>query len=140
MVRKISFQLPSGYDTVKISFGARLIHGQLPSELIFPQSVLRRMRLSSLAYGVVCIKKRLTYITNDVLKSRHECRFDVFALDLDRPRPLAKCKFYTRFCSKHSPQKTYFAPKYCSVVNVLTIGAGRISTYVNYALKQVLQV
>ena len=46
--------------TVEICFEATLIHGQLPSELIFAQSVLRKMRFSSLAYGVVCIKKRLT--------------------------------------------------------------------------------
>jgi len=67
--------------TVEISFEARLIHGQLPSELIFAQSVLRRMRLPSLAYGVVYMKERLTYITNGVLTSRHECRFDVSAVD-----------------------------------------------------------
>ena len=89
LVKANSFQLSSGCDTVAISFEARLIHGQLPSELIFAQSVLKRMRLSSLAYGVVCINKRLTYITNDVLTSRHECRFDVFDLDLYRPRRLA---------------------------------------------------
>jgi len=51
---------------------ARLLHGRLPPELIFAQSALK-MRLSSLAYGVVCINSRLTYITNDVLTSRHEC-------------------------------------------------------------------
>ena len=79
--------------TVEICFEATLIHGQLPSELIFAQSVLRKMRFSSLAYGVVCIKKRLTYTTNDVLRSRHECKFDVFALDLHRPTRLANCKF-----------------------------------------------
>jgi len=61
LVRTINFQLLSGCDTVEITFEARLIHGQLPSKQIFAQSVLRRMFLSSLAYGVVCIKKRLTY-------------------------------------------------------------------------------
>jgi len=71
------------------SFEARLIYGQLPSELIFAQSLSKRMRLSSLAYGVVCIKKRLIYITNDMLTSTHECKFDVSAVDLDRPRRLA---------------------------------------------------
>jgi len=39
------------------------------------------MRLPSLAYGVVYMKERLTYITNGVLTSRHECRFDVSAVD-----------------------------------------------------------
>jgi len=72
-----SFLLTSGCDTVLISFKARLIHGRLPPGLMFAQTALRKMRLSSLAYGVVCIKKRLTYITNIVLTSRHECKFDV---------------------------------------------------------------
>jgi len=75
--------------TVLISFEAILLHGRLPSGLIFAQSVLRKLRLLFLAYVVVCINKRLTYITNDVLTSRHEFKFDVFALDLDRPRRLA---------------------------------------------------
>jgi hypothetical protein len=81
----MNFQLSSGCDTVEISFDVRLIHGKLPSELISAQSVLRRMRLSSLSYGVVCIKKRLTYMKNYVLISRHVYRFDVSAVDLDRP-------------------------------------------------------
>jgi len=98
------------------------------------------MRLSSVAYGVVCIKKRLSYITSDVLTSRQQCRFDVIALDFNRPRRLANCKLYTRFCSKHPPRKTYFSPKYYSVVKVLTIGFGRISDNVNSVLKPVLQV
>jgi len=98
-----SFLLTSGCDTVLISLEARIIHGRLPSELIFDQSTLKRMRLSSLAYGVVCVKERLTYITNDVLTSKRECRFDMFALGLDRPRRLANCKLCTRFCSKHPP-------------------------------------
>ena len=106
-VKTNNFQLSSGCDTVAISFEARLIHGQLPSELTFAQSVLKTMRLSSLVYGVVCINKRLTYITNDVLTSRHECRFYVFASDLDKPRRLANCKLYTRFCSRHPPKDLF---------------------------------
>ena len=75
-----------------------------------------------------------------MLTSRYECRFDMFAFDLDRPRRLANCKLYTRFCSKHPPKKTYFSPKYRSVVKGLTIRVGRISAYVNCVLKPVLQV
>jgi len=96
-----SILLTSGCDRVLISFEAKLVHGRLQPGLIFAQSALRTMSLSSLAYGVVCIKKRLTYITNDMLTSRHECKYDMFALDLDRPRRLANCKLYTRFCSQH---------------------------------------
>jgi hypothetical protein len=38
-------------------FHARLIHGKLLPRLILAQSVLRKMRLSSLAYDFACIKK-----------------------------------------------------------------------------------
>jgi hypothetical protein len=40
-----SYLLTSGCDTVLLSFEARLIHGQLPSGLIFAQSALRGVRL-----------------------------------------------------------------------------------------------
>jgi len=36
------------------------------------------MRLSSLTYGIVCINKRVTYRTNEVLTSKHDCVFDLF--------------------------------------------------------------
>jgi hypothetical protein len=66
LLARKSFLLTSSCDTVLLTFEARLIRGHLPSGLIFAQSVLRKMRLSSLAYGIVCLNKRLTYITNDV--------------------------------------------------------------------------
>jgi hypothetical protein len=75
--------------------------------------------------------KSLTYITNDVLTSERECAFDMFALDLHRPRHLAKCKLYSALCSKHPPKRTYFVTKYCAVVKVLTICIGRISANVS---------
>jgi len=50
-------------ETVTIWFEARQFP-KLPSELIFAQSVLKTMRLSSLAYGIMCINKRVIYITN----------------------------------------------------------------------------
>jgi hypothetical protein len=59
------------------------------------------MRLSSLAYGIVCIKKRLTYITNAVLTSKHECKFDMWDLNLDKLKRLGNCKLYSSFYSKH---------------------------------------
>jgi hypothetical protein len=109
LVREQNFQLSSAWDTVEISFEARLMHGQLPSELIFAQSVLKRLRLSSLANGIVCINKRVTYlyITNEVLTSRQECRYDVFPRDLDKPRSLGNCKFHTRFCDRHLPRSLF---------------------------------
>ena len=54
------FHLFLGGDTIALSFTARQFR-KLPSELIFAQGVLKRMRLSSLVYGIVCINKRVTY-------------------------------------------------------------------------------
>jgi hypothetical protein len=71
------FVLTSGREEVVISFQSRFFGGKLPSELIFAQSVLKNIKLSSLAYGVMCIHSRLTYITNETLTSRHECVFHV---------------------------------------------------------------
>jgi hypothetical protein len=85
LLAKNSFLLTSGCDTVLLFFEARLILGRLPPRQIFAQGVLRKMRLSSLFYGIVCIKNCLTYITNNVLTSKHESKFDMFALDLFRP-------------------------------------------------------
>jgi len=73
----------------------------LPSELEFAQSVLRIMCLSSLAHGIVCINKRVTYITNEVLTSRHDCVFDLFDIDLQLSKRLTNCKLFTRSCSEH---------------------------------------
>jgi hypothetical protein len=66
------------------------------------------MCLLSLAYGIVCLNKRLTYITNDVLTSKHECKFDVFAFDLHKPKSFANCELSSGFCSKHPPNKDLF--------------------------------
>jgi hypothetical protein len=55
LLEENSFLLTSGCDTVLISIEARLIHGRLAPGLIVAPSALK-MRLSSLAYGVVCIK------------------------------------------------------------------------------------
>jgi hypothetical protein len=72
------FQLTFGGETVTISIEARQFQ-KLPSELTFAQCVLKTMRLSSLTYGIVCINNRVTYINNEVLKSKHDCVFDLFA-------------------------------------------------------------
>jgi hypothetical protein len=69
---EICFQLQSGEETVVIAFVTRTIHGQLPSELVFANSVLKKISLSSLAYGIVSVRKRVTYITKQVLTSKHE--------------------------------------------------------------------
>jgi len=71
------FKLSPSNETIALSFEARQFP-KLQSEVLFAQSVLKRMRLSSLAYGIVCINKRLTYITTEVPTSRHDFVFDFF--------------------------------------------------------------
>jgi hypothetical protein len=56
-----------------------------------------------MAYSVVCIYKRLTYITNDTFTSRHECILDTSAFDLNLPRRLANCKADIGLCDEYSP-------------------------------------
>jgi hypothetical protein len=97
------FVLTSGKEEVIMEFHSRFFGGKLPSELIFTQSVLKNIMLSSMAYGVVCINKRLTYIANDTLTSRHECVFHTCAFDLNVPRRLANFKEDISFCNKNRP-------------------------------------
>ena len=85
---------------IALSFTARRF-SEIPSELIFAQSVSKRMRLSSLVYGILCINKQVTYITNQVLTSKHGCMFDLFDIDLRLPKSLANCTSFTQGCSKH---------------------------------------
>jgi len=73
---------------------------RLPSELIFAQCVLKT-RLSSLTYGIVRINKRVAFITNQVLTSKYDCVFDLFAYELHFPQQLANCKLFAQSCSKH---------------------------------------
>jgi len=61
------FQLMSVEETVLISFEARIVHEKLPSELTYAYSVLSKILISSLAYGIVSVNNRVTYITNEVL-------------------------------------------------------------------------
>jgi len=65
------FQLTLDDETVIISFEARQFPN-LQSELIFEENVLAKIQLSSLTYGIVNINKHITYITNEVLTSRHD--------------------------------------------------------------------
>jgi len=111
------FELSSSNETILLSFEARQFP-KLPSELEFAQSVLKRMRLSSLAHGILCINKRVTYITNELLTSRHDCVFDLFDIDLQLPKRLANCKLFTRSCSEH-PLCDYYPGStiYCTKTN-----------------------
>jgi len=54
---------------------------KLPSEVVFAESALSRIRLSSLTYGIVSIDRHVTCITNEVLASRHDCVFERYNCD-----------------------------------------------------------
>jgi len=76
------FKLSSGGKSISASFETKTIHGRLPSSLIFAQSVLKKIHLSSLAYGIVSTNKRVTYITNEVLTSKQDYLFEVYTCNL----------------------------------------------------------
>jgi len=57
------FQLSSSGETIVITFETIIIHGKLLSEITFAYAVLNKIRLSSLAYGIVSVHKRVNYIT-----------------------------------------------------------------------------
>ena len=74
LVTKHYFQLTFVCETAKISFEARLFP-KLPSELVITESVLKKLELSPLSYGIVGVNKRFTYVTNGEITSRLDCVF-----------------------------------------------------------------
>jgi len=94
------FLLSSSGETIALTFEARQFP-KPPSELIFAQSILKKICLSSVAFGIVCINKRVTYITNEVLTSKHDCVFERYTCDMELPKKLAGCSLYTRHCSMY---------------------------------------
>jgi hypothetical protein len=77
------------------------MHEKLPSELAYAYSVQSKIRLSSLPYGIVTVNNSVTYITNEVLTSGHNCVSDLFAYNLHAPKQLANYNLYTNYCSAH---------------------------------------
>jgi len=53
-----------------------MIYGKLPFALTFAYAVLNKIHLSSVAYGIVSVHKRVIYFTNEVLTSKHDCVFE----------------------------------------------------------------
>jgi len=102
-VTEQNFRLEFDGETMTISFEARQFPN-LPSELVFAESISSKMELSCLTYGIVNVSKRITYITNEVLTLRHDCVFESYTCDLDLPKTLAGCTLYTKYCSMH-PKK-----------------------------------
>ena len=60
-----------------------------------------RIRLSSVVYGIVNVKWRVTYSNNEVLTSRHDCVFEMYTYNLDLSKKLDNCKMYTQYFSMH---------------------------------------
>jgi len=94
------FLLTIDDEIITISFEARKIPN-LSSELIFAESILVKIQPSSLTYGIVNFNKHVTYKTNEVLKSRHDCVFERYTCELDLPKKLSGCRLYTRYCSMY---------------------------------------
>jgi hypothetical protein len=111
-----TFKLTFGCDTVKISFHERLIRGQAPPTLVFAQNALNEIRISALAYAIVCVKNRITYITNETLTSKHECTFGKRGMDLNTPRQLASCKLHSSLCTVYPHKRDLFGGRalFCS--------------------------
>jgi hypothetical protein len=116
--KEVYFRLSHGGKTTAITFEARIIHGKHQSELIFAYDVLNKIRLSSLAYGTVSVHKCVTYVTNEVLTSRHDCVLERHTYDLDMPKVLVKCKLYIKYYSAHCYK--FFISTYCNVLRNLT--------------------
>ena len=139
LVRTINFQLPSGCDSWNIFWSKTNTWTTPVRTNICPKCVKKNaLTVSSLR---CCVYEG----TFDIY---HKWRVNIktwvqiwcVCCGLNRPRRLANCKLYSRLCSRHFPKKNFFAPKYSSVVNVLTICYGTISANVNDVLKPALQV
>ena len=100
------FQLSYCGEIIYISFEAKILFEKHPSDQVFAYAVLKNIRLKSLAYGILCVNSRLTYITNQVLISRHDCISDMLAYDINVPRRLADCKLHATYCSER-PYKRF---------------------------------
>ena len=123
------FHLTFGGETVTISIEVRQFP-KLPSELIFTQSVLKKIQLSSLAHGIVCINKRVTYITNEVLTSKLDSLFELYTYDLDLQKSwlAVHCIRSTVSCTVKRPiPSTYYTAQ-----RNFTVCIERPSAIVNY--------
>jgi hypothetical protein len=97
-----------------IAFEERIVRENLPSELTFAYNVLSKIHISSVAYGIVSFNKRVTYITNEVLTSKHNCVYNLYAFKLDRPKDLANCKAQNTYCSVHPRKHRVYGTLFCT--------------------------
>jgi len=86
---------------VRLLFQKR-IFPELPSELVLAESLLSRIRLSSLTCRLVSIDRHVTCITNQVLASSHDCVLEICNCDyLNISKILAGCTAQTPYCSQY---------------------------------------
>ena len=105
----VSYKSDSGYfyelspqcETIFIMFNERVYHEQLPSEFIFAQIILNKIRLGCLTYGIVRVKGRATIITNEVQSLMHDFTYNLYVCEFYSPIKLANCKVYSQYCPLH---------------------------------------
>jgi hypothetical protein len=84
------------------------------------------------AYAIRSLHKRVNYVTNEVLTSKHECVFNLFASDLHAPKRLANCKLYYKILFETSFTPPFFSDiPYCTVLRNLAVCFGNLSVIVN---------
>jgi hypothetical protein len=108
------FVLTSGEEKVVITFKSRFFLWKLPSKLLFTYTVLNKIRLSSLTYGILHINNRVIYVTNEMLISQHGCVFEKRTNDLNIPKQLANCKLFIKSCKAHPYTNNCFGTLYCT--------------------------
>jgi hypothetical protein len=108
------FVLISGEEKVVIKIDSRFLHGKLPSKLMFTYAVFKKIRLSSLPYGVIHINNLVIYGTNEVLISQHDCVFEQCTNDLNIPKELANCKLFIKSSKAHPYTNNCFSTLYCT--------------------------
>ena len=90
-----------------------------------------KIQLSSLTYEIVNVNKRITYITDEVLISRHECLFECYTCDINLPNDWLAAH-YTRnifqCILKRPVPSTYYTAQKNLIVHLVNISV--ISIYV----------
>jgi len=90
-------------------------------------------------YRFVCMNKGVTYITNEVSTSRHNCVFDLFDIDLQLPKRLAKCKLFHNIAQSTLYATINLVPP-SNVLNKLIVCLNCLIALANYVGKTDLHV
>jgi len=72
------FKLSSNGETVILKFEIRILEGNLSSVLTFTYDLIRNSHLSTLAFAIVCVNNRITYVSNEFLASKHDCMYGLY--------------------------------------------------------------